>query len=228
MPMGQVLPQPGKIYLYPHNGAISIETVCKTLHMCLRTYISLAMCLPRSAVSIRRSEDENPPSLLPSSPSASSSSSSTTTSSSQSSRVVGARGHLCGGACIIPRGVGRVLRVEKRQFVFDILGMLRHRERACNCAHARFTGRHSNTCPKRKEAGKRSAGTPHLCCAVCLQPCEDNDAQQLHCGHRFHHHCIVRWLICSNNMSCPLCRDSMIDRVFEMRPGVPSTLRGEA
>ena len=53
-------------------------------------------------------------------------------------------------------------------------------------------------------------------CPVCLQGYEKEDSLHLYCGHAFHHTCIQRWLIHSDKLTCPICRDSLLDRVLEM------------
>ena len=50
-------------------------------------------------------------------------------------------------------------------------------------------------------------------CAVCLSSlCGGGESRKLRCGHSFHHHCIVRWLLQSICMTCPLCRDTLLKR----------------
>lgn len=36
---------------------------------------------------------------------------------------------------------------------------------------------------------------------------EDDDVMQMPCGHRFHRHCIIEWMLTSN--SCPICRANL-------------------
>jgi len=47
----------------------------------------------------------------------------------------------------------------------------------------------------------RSNSSP---CPVCLESLEDGASSYLRCSHRFHQHCIARWL--RQQMSCPVCR----------------------
>lgn len=57
---------------------------------------------------------------------------------------------------------------------------------------------------------------PQQQCAVCLCPLsqEGCDRRTLRCGHSFHHHCIVQWLLHSVCMTCPLCRDTPLLSAF--------------
>jgi len=41
-------------------------------------------------------------------------------------------------------------------------------------------------------------------CPVCFDRLVDKNTQVLHCGHKFHHDCIERWL--ETNNTCPSCR----------------------
>ena len=60
--------------------------------------------------------------------------------------------------------------------------------------------------------------TERACC-VCLEDYGKGDTVKTlpRCGHRFHAHCIDRWLLCRN--ACPVCRVGLEVPVTEGPPG---------
>jgi len=60
--------------------------------------------------------------------------------------------------------------------------------------------------------------TERACC-VCLEDYGKGDTVKTlpRCGHRFHAHCIDRWLLCRN--ACPVCRVGLEVPATEGPPG---------
>ncbi len=50
-------------------------------------------------------------------------------------------------------------------------------------------------------------------CSICLEDLEHNVMETI-CNHKFHSHCINRWL--ENNYTCALCRCPIRDEVDEV------------
>lgn len=66
--------------------------------------------------------------------------------------------------------------------------------------------------------GKEARSTERACC-VCLEDYGKGDTVKTlpRCGHRFHAHCIDRWLLCRN--ACPVCRVGLEVPATEGPPG---------
>ena len=41
-------------------------------------------------------------------------------------------------------------------------------------------------------------------CSICFEKLVSKETHIVHCGHKFHHNCIEKWL--EKEFSCPLCR----------------------
>ena len=67
-------------------------------------------------------------------------------------------------------------------------------------------------------ASKEARSTERACC-VCLEDYGKGDTVKTlpRCSHRFHAHCIDRWLLCRN--ACPVCRVGLEVPVTEGPPG---------
>ena len=49
----------------------------------------------------------------------------------------------------------------------------------------------------------------HTCCAICRTNYKEGEYKRiLPCDHCFHKKCIDKWLMCSDKLSCALCRKS--------------------
>ena len=66
--------------------------------------------------------------------------------------------------------------------------------------------------------GKEARSTERACC-VCLEDYGKGDTVKTlpRCSHRFHAHCIDRWLLCRN--ACPVCRVGLEVPATEGPPG---------